>query len=66
MNLVQAILNVAKEARAERGSRTAMIRLERSLRAIGCDDDEVAQIMSWFDYWDSERFPYMDKDKAAR
>ena len=61
MNKVTAILNIAKEARSERASRTAMVRLQRSLRVLGCTQLEIASLMMWFDYWDADMVPYMDK-----
>lgn len=64
MDRAKAIRNIAMEARQEHASRSAMIRLERSLKALGCDSEEIGSLMSWFDYWDADRVPYIDKHKA--
>lgn len=60
MTLLEAIRNIQIEACDNRrcGSRTAMLRLERSFRAPGLNDADTAQMMRNADYWNCDGQPY--------
>lgn len=54
----EAVVFLINEARRETGTRTRMKRTERACRVLELDDDEVAGVMVYLDYWESAGEPY--------
>lgn len=63
MTKLDAIREIVKDARATRGSRTSMLRLERALKVLGLSDEERLTIMRFLDYYPDDGTEPFDRYK---
>ena len=68
LHLSDAVIEIIREARTDRGSLTAFKRTLRALRALGCDVADCERVLGYFDYLraDSSAFlPRVDAEWQA-
>ena len=58
MNKAEAVIQIIREARTDRGTNAAAKRVAKALKTLGLDDKELIHVLCYLDYCNEDGTPY--------